>query len=146
MQTFSLLLDGLMVVLLALTLVSVWVLAGRLRYLRDSRQQFEEMVRQFDEATKRADAGVKALQTAASRSGDDLQQRLDRARALRDELSIMIDSADSMARRLESAGSGRAAEAAARQSEPQRGSDPRSKAEMDLLRAMSAGARREGSS
>lgn len=148
MQTIGLILDGVMVVLLALTIISVWVLAGRLRYIRDSRQQFEGMIRSFDEATKRADGGLKALQAAASKSGEGLQSQLDRARALRDELSIMIESADSLARRLEAAAPGKAAAPDARGAEVGRasGPDPRSKAEMDLLRAMTGNPRREGGS
>lgn len=145
MQSLGLLLDGIMVVLLALTIVSVWVLAGRLKYLRDSRQEFEAMVRQFDEATRRADSGLKALQAAASKSGDGLQQQLDTARRLRDELSSMIDSAESLARRLESNASSVAKplQAEAKAAEAAR-VDPRSKAELDLLRAMGGGPRREG--
>ncbi len=131
--------DGVMVVLLALVLVSTLMLNSRLKYLRDSRRDFEAMVKQFDEASKRADAGIKALQQAASKSGEGLQDQLNRARTLRDELSIMIESADSLARRLESAAPGKADVA--------RSADPgtpaaRSKAELDLLRMM--GGKREG--
>lgn len=145
MQSLGLLLDGIMVVLLALTIVSVWTLAGRLKYLRDSRQEFEAMVRQFDEATKRADSGLKALQAAASKSGDGLQQQLDTARRLRDELSSMIDSADNLARRLENNASNAAKPAQAEAKAAEAGRvDPRSKAELDLLRAMGNGPRREG--
>lgn len=148
MQTVGLILDGVMVILLALTIISVWVLAGRLKYLRDSRKEFETMIRHFDDATKRADSGIKALQTAASKTGEGLQQQLDRARSLRDELSIMIESADSLARRLENASaSGKPAEAAKPAAPAESRVDPRSKAEMDLLRAMAGGPpRREGGS
>ncbi len=144
MQTLGLILDGVMVVLLALTIISVWVLAGRLKYLRDSRREFEKMIQQFDEATKRADVGIKGLQQAASKTGEGLQQQLDRARSLRDELSIMIESADSLARRLEAASSsGKPAPETSKPADTGR-ADPRSKAEMDLLRAMTSGPRREG--
>ena len=150
MQTIGLIIDGVMVVLLALTIISVWVLAGRLKYIRDSRQQFEGMIRSFDESTRRADAGLKALQAAASKSGEGLQSQLDRARSLRDELSIMIESADSLARRLEAATPGKRAAASPDMGKAgdvgrAAGPDPRSKAEMDLLRAMN-NPRREGGS
>lgn len=143
MQTLGLILDGIMVVLLALTIISVWVLAGRLKYLRDSRKDFENMIRQFDDATKRADAGIKGLQIAASKTGEGLQSQLDHARSLRDELSIMIESADSLARRLEGASSAGKQPEAKTAELGKAGPDPRSKAEMDLLRAMT-GPRREG--
>lgn len=148
MATLGLFLDGLMVVLLALTIISVWVLSARLKYVRNSRQEFEGLIRQFDEATKRADTGVKNLQAAAGKAGQDLQDVLSRARNLRDELGIMIESADSLARRLENAAPAKAAAPAAPplevgKAEPA-GRDLRSKAEMDLLRAMGNTGRKEG--
>lgn len=146
MNTLGLVLDGLMVVLLLFTLLSMRVLSSRLKYLRDSRQEFEGLIRQFDDASKRADSGIKGLQAAAGKAGEGLQQQLDRARALRDELSSMIESADSMAGRLEAARPATAQPAAPEKpAEAGRAVDPRSKAEMDLLRAMS-GSRREGGS
>jgi hypothetical protein len=131
--------DGIMLVLLALVLLSTMTLSSRLKVLRDSRRDFEAIVKQFDEASKRADAGIKALQAAAGKSGEALQGQLERARSLRDELSMMIESADSMAKRLETAAPAKAAEVA-RQAEPT--SAARSKAELDLLRMMSG--KREG--
>ena len=135
----QLLIDGIMLVLLVLVLVSTITLSSRLKVLRDSRKDFENMVRQFDEASRRADGGIKALQVAASKSGEGLQEQLERARRLRDELSSMIESADSLARRLEAAAP-KGAEAARAAAEPPL--QARSKAEQDLLRAM--GQKREG--
>jgi|GEM_PF-949219 len=135
----NLLMDGIMVVLLVLVLISTMTLSARLKILRDSRKDFEVMVRQFDEATRRADSGIKNLQSAASKTGEGLQLQLDQARRLRDDLSSMIESAENLASRIESAVP-RGAEAV-RASEPLTAS-PRSKAEQDLLRAM--GTKRDG--
>lgn len=153
--TIPLLLDGLIIILLVVTIFTASVLSSRLKILRDSRKDFQEMIAKFDQATARADNSVKSLLANAQRAGDDLQTRLDRARALRDELSMMIDSADSLARRLESAssssrGNERSAERqSASHSEPPLSAqsrtipeppplapDPRSKAERDLMRAL----------
>ncbi len=152
--TIPLLLDGLIIILLVVTIFTASVLSARLKILRDSRKDFQEMISKFDQATARADNSVKSLLANAQRAGDDLQPRLDRARALRDELSMMIDSADSLARRLESASSGarmgdRQSPASSSQSEPPLSAqprtipeppplapDPRSKAERDLMRAL----------
>ena len=159
-QTIPLLLDGVIIVLLLGTIITASVLSSRLRILRDSRKDFQEMIAKFDQATARAEAGVKSLLANAHKAGDELQGRLDRARTLRDELSSMIESADSLARRLESASVNTRAGARTSDkpaaSEPplstqQRGipepppvapPDPRSKAERDLLRALG---RKEGS-
>lgn len=131
--------DGIMLVLLALVLISTMTLSARLKILRDSRRDFEAIVKQFDESSKRADAGIKALQLAASKTGEGLQGQLERARGLRDELASMIESADSMARRLETAAPAKAAEIT-KQTEATPAA--RSKAEMDLMRMMSG--KREG--
>lgn len=147
-QTIPLLLDGIVIVLLLATIVTASVLSSRLKILKDSRKDFQEMIVKFDQATARADAGVKSLLANASKAGEDLQSRLDRARALRDELSMMIQSADSLAQRLESASGGQrrseavsvgaGAPAASRTipEPPPLAADPRSKAERDLLKAL----------
>lgn len=155
--TIPLLLDGLIIILLVVTIFTASVLSSRLKILRDSRKDFQEMIAKFDQATGRADNSVKSLLANAQRAGDDLQTRLDRARALRDELSMMIDSADSLARRLESASSSSRGSERERSAERQSAShsepplsaqprtipeppplapDPRSKAERDLMRAL----------
>ena len=146
----GLLLDGIIVLLLALTIASVWGLSAKLKYVRDSRQQFEGLIKQFDESTRRADSSIKALQAASSKTGEELQENLNRARKMRDELSIMLDSAESLANRLEQAtpqrssadvGSAKQQTSTSSSSDPVR--DVRSKAEMDLLRAIGS-SRKEG--
>lgn len=145
----GLFLDGIIVLLLALTIASVWGLSAKLKYVRDSRQQFEGLIKQFDESTRRADSSIKALQAASSKTGEELQDNLNRARRMRDELSIMLDSAESLANRLEQATPQRSSSADIGSAKPSAPSTPdqvrdvRSKAEMDLLRAMGS-ARKEG--
>ncbi len=154
-QTIPLLLDGIIIVLLLGTIITASVLSSRLKILRDSRKDFQEMIAKFDQATARAEAGVKSLLANAHKAGDELQGRLDRARTLRDELSSMIESADSLARRLESASSRVSDKSKPAASEPPLSTqqrnipepppvapDPRSKAERDLMRALG---RKEGS-
>lgn len=136
--------DGVMLVLLALVLVSTLTLNSRLKSLRDSRREFEAMVGQFDAASRRADTGLKALQQAAGKSGDELQARLEKARILRDELSIMIESADSLARRLEAATPARGGAESPRPVESAPVAPPRSRAEQDLLRAIGNNKREGG--
>lgn len=128
----TLLLDALLLILLTGTIVSALRLNGRLKNLRDVRQDFAQMIAQFDDATRRADNGIKALQIAARQSGESLQPQLDRAVTLRDELAIMLDSAENLAKRLERA----PAAAAPVSAPPPPTPDPRSKAERELLRAL----------
>ncbi len=138
MSTFlTLLLDGLLLVLLTGTIVSATRLNARLKALRDVRQDFAQMVAQFDDATRRADNGIKALQVAARQSGDTLQPQLDRAVQLRDELAIMLDSAENLAKRLErSTPTAATAPTTPTATPTPPPPDPRSKAERELLRAL----------
>jgi len=106
---YGLILDGLVVVLLLATIVYASILNRRLSTLRDNRAELEIAARAFAEASARADAGLKALKTTAEATGGNLQKDIDRARALKDELGFLVESAEALAQRLESAaGVGRA--------------------------------------
>jgi hypothetical protein len=144
----SLIFDIVMIVLLIVMIISCMSLSQRLRSLKDSRKAFEQLAAQFEEATKRADAGIKNLQNAATSTGEGLQNRLEKARALRDELAIMIDSAESLANRLAAVtpstttgASSRSMDlgAAAQPSQPAApAADPRTRAERELFNALRA--------
>ncbi len=141
-MTLSLLIDLIMIVLLVLMIASTIPLNARLKTLKDSRKAFEALAQQFEASSQRADASIKSLHQAALNTGDDLQKTIADAKALRDELSIMIDSADRLAHRLGSA----ASTAPAPQAKPAPADvgpatpqpDPRSKAERELMSALKA--------
>ncbi|MEQ8966898.1 MAG: DUF6468 domain-containing protein, partial [Azospirillaceae bacterium] len=116
-EHYGLILDGLVVVLLVATIIYAAILNRRLSSLRDNRAELERAARTFSEAAGRADAGLKALKTTAEATGGNLQKDIDRARALKDELGFLVESAEALAQRLELAASvgraGPAPEAAA---------------------------------
>lgn len=141
------LLDVLMLVLLMGTIVSAWRLQSRFNVLKDVHKDFEKLMVQFDESTKRADHGVKTLQRTAEQAGSILQTQIDRAQSLYDDLSTMTGAAENMARRLDQASASlsqqrsspaqspaasRAESAVAEPALP----DPRSRAERELLQAL----------
>lgn len=100
---FSLVLDLLIIGLLVATITYAVVLNRQLTQLRESRGELESLVRGFAEATMRAEAGVKAMKKTAGESGEALQATIEKAVGLRDELQLMIETADSLANRLENA-------------------------------------------
>jgi hypothetical protein len=102
-ELVGLVLDVLIVLLLAGTIASAVVLHRRLAAIRDGREQLEGLVRGFQEATQRAEAGVRSMRQTATDTGEGLLKQIDRARALRDELQIMIETGDSLCSRLEAA-------------------------------------------
>lgn len=137
--TLGLLLDGMVIILLVLTIGSVWRLSGRLKDFRKARAEFDALIARFDTATGRAETGIKTLEQASGRAGADLQEQISSARKLRDELRMMTEAADSLAKRLEAAvpsrGGTTTLEASSAKA-PLSPAEPRSKAERDLMRAM----------
>ncbi len=100
---YKLVLDVMVAVLLAVTIVYAWVLNQRLSQLRRNRDDLAKVVSSFNEATARAEAGIPKLRKAAEETGIALQERVEKAQSLRDDLAFMIERADAMADRLEQA-------------------------------------------
>jgi hypothetical protein len=96
----GLILDVLVAVLLAATIVYAWLLNRRLGGLRQHRDELEKTIGEFTNATKRAEASIQTLRTIAEQSAKALQGPVDRAQALRDELTFMIGRADDLAGRI----------------------------------------------
>jgi len=96
----NLLLDVIIIVLLAATIVYAVILNSRLAQLRDNRDDLARLVAAFNDATARAESGIPKLRRAAEEAGSALQERVEKAQTLRDDLAFMIERADSMAGKL----------------------------------------------
>ncbi|QJE73003.1 hypothetical protein HHL28_07800 [Aerophototrophica crusticola] len=156
----SLLLDLAVIGLLVATIVYAVRLNKQLAAVKDSRVELEELVRGFAEATAQADGSVKAMRKAAQESGEALSSMITRGRALKEDLDQIVQAADSLANRLEAA-SGKARQAVVPNPAPAAApgrpaaptpaqprpaaapaatgapaSEPRSKAEKELLQAL----------
>ncbi|MBX6370149.1 MAG: hypothetical protein IRZ04_19390, partial [Rhodospirillales bacterium] len=94
-------LDIVVALMLAAAIGYAYVLERRLRALRTDRAELEALVGRLAEATVRAEAGVAGLRAAANEAGGDLQQRIERAQSLRDDLGYMLDRGVEIADRLE---------------------------------------------
>jgi chromosome segregation ATPase len=101
-DTLNLLLDVIIIVLLVPTIVYAVILNTRLKQLRDNRDDLARLVAAFNDATARAESGIPKLRRAADEAGQSLQERVEKAQTLRDDLAFMTERADSMAGRLES--------------------------------------------
>lgn len=102
-EMVGIVLDLLIIGLLGATIYSAYILNKRLDMIRKGRAELEALVRGFADATQRAEAGVTTMKRLANDTGEQLLKQIDRARALRDELQIMIETGDSLCSRLESA-------------------------------------------
>lgn len=94
---WSLILDLLVAALLAACIAASLVLDRRLTRLRGDSGELAKLTRSFQEATERADHGASALKGSAQA----LQERLDAARALVEDLQFLIERGGSVADRIE---------------------------------------------
>ncbi len=97
---FSLALDLTLIGLLATAIYYAVGLSRQLGELRASRAEMEKFILDFNITVQRAEAGILGLKQAARSGGDDLEQLIDKARSLRDELHFLVESADQIASRL----------------------------------------------
>ena len=140
----SLILDVLILGALGATILYARRLSRQLRDMQADRKTFEKLIEAINGAAARADAATKALKEAASQGGDRLQEKINAARGLAEELEIVIEAGDHVAQRIEAAAQGRPAPAAPppepRATEPQKPSEqqPRTRAEKELLEALRA--------
>ncbi len=96
----SLALNGIIAALLVATIAYCVILSRRLRDLRDSRGEFVELIKTFDTATERAEAGLSELRKASKESGATLDERIKAARALSDDLAFLVERGGPIADRL----------------------------------------------
>ncbi|WP_235062944.1 DUF6468 domain-containing protein [Paramagnetospirillum caucaseum] len=100
---WKVILDLIVSVLLIATIGYAWMLNQRLSSLRKNRDDLAKTIAAFNEATLRAESSIPKLRKAAEESGQTLQERVEKAQSLRDDLAFMIERADTMANRLENA-------------------------------------------
>jgi hypothetical protein len=101
MEDYKLILDIIVAILLAATIGYALMLNRRLGELRRNRDDLARLVNAFNDATARAEAGIPKLRRAADEAGATLQERVEKAQTLRDDLAFMIERAEGMANRLE---------------------------------------------
>lgn len=111
--TLSLVLDLVMVGLLVATIAYAIILNRQIVRLRDSRTELAELIRGLNEANASAEAGVRGMRKTAHETGEQLQRAIDKASALRDELTFIVEAGEALADRIGNASSGGARPAAA---------------------------------
>jgi hypothetical protein len=109
-MAISLISDGILILLLVVTLAAVYRFNRKLAELRQGREAFEKLIAEFRQATGQADQSLQQLRVMAETRGRDLQQRTETAgAALTDlqragaDLKLLIDRADMASDRLEEA-------------------------------------------
>ena len=98
----GLILEGLVGILLVVTVVYCAILDRRLRALRDGQDGLKAIIEGLDAATLRAQTGVAELRVSGEAVSTKLTEQVGKARSLADELEIMVEAATRLADRLES--------------------------------------------
>ncbi|MDE2337336.1 MAG: hypothetical protein KGL10_08485 [Alphaproteobacteria bacterium] len=145
---------------LGVTIFYCFRLSRQFERMRADRKAFELLIQSLNTAADRAGASIAAFREMAGGNGDILQERINKSRAMADELEIMIQAGDSLAGRLEKLAedSGRAAaeksggaagaDEETPEARPQKtpaaepkknpAAEPRTRAEKELLEAVKA--------
>jgi len=93
--------DAVVALLLIATISYAAVLNQRLAVLRNDRAKLEELVNGLTVAAQRAESGIAGLKVASEDHGERLAKKIDDARALRDDLTYLLERGGSVADRLE---------------------------------------------
>jgi hypothetical protein len=101
--TLSMGLEILLSVLLIATLCYCMLLERRLASVRKGQEGLKKMIGELNAAIAGAGASLRALKSAAGEAAETLDDRLRRARALSDELSLITNSGERIAQRFDRA-------------------------------------------
>ena len=99
----GIILDGLVLVFMGATIVFAARLSSHLRHFRESRKDLEKLIGDLTTQIVKAERSIETLKTSARDVSRDLQQQLDDAHAMGDDLEIMTRGANNMADRLDKA-------------------------------------------
>jgi hypothetical protein len=93
--------DGIVSILLLITICYAMALSRKLNALRRDKMALKALVTQLADASASAEAGVAGFRAAAHDIGRTLEKKLQDAQALRDDLAYMIERGGATADRLE---------------------------------------------
>ncbi len=138
--TVALIFDVLILAALGGTIFYSFRLSKQFNDLHADRKAFEQLIAALNVSSAKAEGAIKGLKDAASQSVTQMQEKINAARELSDELEIMIQAGDNLAERLTKNASAKTAKAIAAPEDddiPQ-ANQPRTKAERDLMEALKA--------
>ncbi len=96
----SLALNLLVAALLVATIAYAWTLNRKLNALRESKQDMEQLIGRFAQATTRAENGLAEIRQTADQTGGDLRQSISEGRSIADDLVFLVERAGKLADRL----------------------------------------------
>lgn len=137
-QTAGIILDTLILAALGTTIFYCLRLSKQFNEMRADRKAFETLIAALNTASSRAETSIRSFKETAVGNGDILQDRISKAKALSEELEIMIQAGDSLADRLQAVAE-QSRKATTGNEMPQDAQpQPRTRAERELLEAVKA--------
>ena len=100
-MTYTFVLDALIAILLTATIVWCVLLNRRLGDLRRHQNELSTLIADLNEATSRAEAGIAGLKHNAEVTGATLQNSIENARRLNDDLSYLSERSEQLVDRLD---------------------------------------------
>jgi hypothetical protein len=97
----TLIVDGIVIALLCATIFYAFRLERRLDAMRNAQASMAKVIVELNTAAARAEAGIQGLKSAAQSSGNVLDEKIKRARAMADELNFLIQAGDRLGHRIE---------------------------------------------
>ncbi len=95
--------DLIVIALLAATIFYAYKLERGLAHVRGTQAAFADVVRELNTAAARAEAGIQGLRTAATSSGQTLDDKVKRALSLADELELLLKAGERIGQRADAA-------------------------------------------
>jgi len=99
-MSFGIALELVTVVLLIATIAACFALHRRVAALRAAQDEMQRSIEMFNGATARAESGVERLRQASEAAGLALQQEIERARAVSEDLAVAVRSGDRIVARM----------------------------------------------
>lgn len=106
-EIFGLVMDGLLLCFLGVAAFFAAKLSRQLQVFRQSRAELEKLVSDLTGSIAQAERSINGLRQAAQKAGLDLQDEINDARGLLDELQIVVESGEGLSARLEKGMAGR---------------------------------------
>ena len=97
----SYIIDGVILLFLAVTIGYAVYLSRAFSQFKKSRQEFDAVLQDLIQAIVHAEASIKMLKSTAENMGEELQEKINESRALFDELQIINEGGNGLAERLE---------------------------------------------
>ncbi|HEY8189787.1 MAG TPA: DUF6468 domain-containing protein [Micavibrio sp.] len=96
----SFVMDGVIAVLLIAVIFFTAKLSLNLRDFRAGRREMDKLVKNLSDNIERAERAIAGMREAARESGRDLQGMINKASALSEELELMSEAGNNIARRM----------------------------------------------